>query len=596
MEILKGKKAGIVGMVFSMVLLLSILGICRPAKAAPQIPVADETYNSSNVWSGTLSVTENKTIKLSGVTLNNVDGPVIRIQSGKTLNLVIEGVNTLSVLSTSWNACIEVPENSVLNIYGVEGGTLNVTGGFISAGIGTKGVANHTLGHSPYTPGTINIYSGTITATGGAGGNGTSGGGPGIGSGSRNDGGVINIYGGYVTAYGQGGAAGIGSGHCTSGGDGNNKSGSFTGGTITITGGVVKAAAGIIDSFTGINASNPSTYNNCNNYGAGIGGGYGSTSGTIVIGGYADVTAVGFGGGAGIGAGRGTSDKNKYESSCTPYNITIQGNATVNAYAGKDLRDSGTKSMSGAGIGGGRGFGAAGETSGATIIIEDSAVVSAQAGAYAQSIGVSAASEKFENTDDISTVAFPTSDPVITTQGVVTGHIGTEIDTRIEQLAGLTGTTTVSPPASTDTATVSPPASTGGGDYHLKKTDGSSSVPTWTRGSNVLTFTIDGNDAYKQFKDLYLGSTKLTKDTDYTTAPGSVKITVKEAFLKKLSNGDYNFSVNFKDGSTVNVPFKVKSQSYTYDYDDDDDDYSSGVPATVTLADNKKKAPKTGER
>ena len=584
MRNMRRSPAVVMGMVLSMIISLCPVMGERVVYADPAIPEAS-AVNTKTELTETWPITESTTIKLSNVSFSNTSaGPVISIQNNATVNLVFEGNNVLRVLDECNDACIEVKSGSTLNIFGLEGASLTVYAGQsyndnkkkignYGAGIGSAGSNNHTVN----IPGTINIKCGTITAYGGI------GGGAGIGSGRGSSGGAINITGGTVTAYGQGCGAGIGSGYCTSGGDNGRKSGTFSGGSINITGGVVKAAAGIIDSFTGINASDPSTYNNCNNYGAGIGGGYGSTSGTIVIGGKAVVTAVGFGGGAGIGAGRGTSDKNKYESSCTPYNITIQGNATVNAYAGKDIRDSGTKSMSGAGIGGGRGFGAAGETSGATIIIEDSASVSAHAGAYAQSIGVSAASEKFEDTDDISTVAFPTSDPVITTQGVVTGHIGTETDTRIEQLAGLTGTTTVSPPAST-----------GGGDYHLKKTDGSSSVSTWTRGSNDLTFTIDGNDAYNQFKDLYLGTTKLTKDTDYTTARGSVKITVKEAFLKNLSNGDYNFQVEFNGGYRVTVPFKVKSSSYNYDYDDDDD-YSS-VPATVTVAGEKKKAPKTGER
>lgn len=586
METIKGKKAAIIGMAFSMVLLLSILGICRKVYADPAIPEAS-AENTKSSLNKTWTLTESTTIKLSSVSFSNPSaGPVISIQNNAIVNLVFEGNNELRVLDECNDACIEVKSGSTLNIFGLEGASLTVyagqsynsnenKNGNFGAGIGSAGSNNHTVN----IPGTINIKCGTITAYGGI------GGGAGIGSGRGSSGGTINITGGTVTAYGQGSGAGIGSGYCTSGGDNGHKSGTFNGGSINITGGVVKAAAGRIDSFTGINASNPNTYNNCNNFGAGIGGGYGSTSGTIVIGGNAVVTAVGFGGGAGIGAGRGTSDKNKYESSCTPYNITIQGNATVNAYAGKDIRDLGTKSMSGAGIGGGRGFGAAGETSDATIIIKDSADVSAQAGAYAQSIGVSAASVSFKDTDDISTVAFPTSDPVITTQGVVTGHIGTETDTRIEQLAGFTGT-----------ATVSPPASTGSGNYQLKNTNGSASVPTWTRGSNVFTFTIDGNDAYNQFKDLYLGTTKLTNGTDYTTAPGSVKITVKEAALKNLSNGNYNFKVEFKDGSIVNVPFTVKSPSYDHSYDDDDDDDNSGVSSTVTLAGDKKKAPKTGER
>lgn len=574
MEILKGKKAGIVGMVFSMVLLLSILGICRPAKAAPQIPEADVTYNSSNVWSGTLPVTKNKTIKLSGITLTDVNGSAISVGNGVTLNLVIEGTNVLSVLSTNNEACINVPLGATLNIYGVEGASLTVSGGKWGAGIGTKGTDNHTSN----IPGTINIISGSITAYGGT------GGGAGIGSGRGSSGGTVNITGGSVTAYGRGHGAGIGSGYCTSGGSigSGYQSGSFTGGNITITGGTVKAASGEVN-FSVIN-DEPSSYNQNETHGAGIGGGYGSSSGTIIIGGNAEVLAVGQCGGAGIGAGRGTSTDGNYDINCTPYNITICENAKLKAYAGADTRHnhSGTQLASGAAIGGGRGIGST-ENSG-SITIKDNVQVSANAGAVAQAIGNSVAAGVEIHTDTVFSNVAPKP---------ATAKVETQC---VEKIAAKVGGQAVQNVAMyfKEVVTATPAAVSASTPQSVPV----ASQPTWTRDSGNYTFTIQesGNITLEKLTNLYVDGKKLVLNTDYTARPGSIIITVMSSALRNLSNGQHTFEVEFGT-EKVNVTFTVKSPSYNYNYDyDDNDDDDSSVPTTVTVTGEKKKAPKTGER
>ena len=134
---------------------------------------------------------------------------------------------------------------ATLNIYAQSTGTgaLTATGnngvnpnGGGSAGIGGNGVARTVSGGAG---GTVNIYGGTVTATGGNGAQ-YGGGGAGIGGGglgfksSGGQGGTVNIYGGTVTATGGNGAqyAGVGAGI---GGGGNGyKTSAGAGGTLTL--------------------------------------------------------------------------------------------------------------------------------------------------------------------------------------------------------------------------------------------------------------------------------------------------------------------------------------------------------------------------
>ena len=173
---------------------------------------------------------------------------------------------------------------ATLNIYAQSAGTgaLTATGnnggepnGGGSAGIGGNGVARTVSGGAG---GTVNIYGGTVTATGGNGAQ-YGGGGAGIGGGglgyksSGGQGGTVNIYGGTVTATGGNGGqyAGAGAG-IGGGGLGLNSSGG-QGGTVNIYGGTVTATGGTVTATSGLSGG----------VGAGIGGGgnaYGQSAGT----------------------------------------------------------------------------------------------------------------------------------------------------------------------------------------------------------------------------------------------------------------------------------------------------------------------------
>ena len=166
----------------------------------------------------------------------------------------------------------------------INGGTVNAKGGYYAAGIGNGYWCNGC---------NVTISDGTITAAGGEYG-------AAIGSGYRCNCGNITISGGTITAAGGYGAAGIG------GGDRSKE------GKVTISGGTITAIGG---------------YD-----GAGIGSGYYADFGDITING-GTIEAIGDKDSAGIGSGY-------YQ--CTCGNITIT-DGTVTATGGQ----------SGAGIGSG---------------------------------------------------------------------------------------------------------------------------------------------------------------------------------------------------------------------------------------------------
>jgi len=212
----------------------------------------------------------------------------------------------------------------------IHGGDINVHGGIASPGIGNchlkkagdpitiYGGTVHAEGESESEKdgggggagigggwhndcGIVNIYGGSVYATG----HGSKSGGAGIGSGSYADNsGTISIYGGYVEATGNEGGAGIGAGKGTNGAD------------VTIHGGTVKAYAKAGGPGIGAGQNNDErikytgtltvtggkVYAYGSHRGAGIGGGW-NTNGTnvTVSGGY--VYAEGGKYAAGIGSG-----------------------------------------------------------------------------------------------------------------------------------------------------------------------------------------------------------------------------------------------------------------------------------------------------
>ena len=383
----------------------SVFFFVNPVVHATDVPTADVTYTGDNAWEGTLAIDQNSTVKFVGVnrSTSGTDGSPIAVRGNSNVNLVFEGTNVLAGNADVISAGIEVENGSTVNIYGLDGSTLNVTGGKYGAGIG--GIGYNAASTENPKCGNINILSGNITAIGGARG-------AGIGSGYHSSASNINIEGGNITALGTECSAGIGTGYGTSGGAAVNNSGNptgsgvgfYNGGNITISGGTVRAASYHIN-FDNFNQYDKETLYGegyGDSFAAGIGGGYGASSGNIVIEGNADVIALGACGGAGIGSGRGTSKAANYDSANFDVNVTIRGNSKVVAMATDDKRTSVVGDDGGAAIGLGRGCTLENEPKG-SVKIEGNANVYAVAPDHAQAIGGSCVVGKFTQTDGVIT-------------------------------------------------------------------------------------------------------------------------------------------------------------------------------------------------
>lgn len=233
----------------------------------------------------------------------------------------------------------------------VNAGNLHVFGGASSdnnlgagAGIGSGGL-NNGIGYITTPSGMIFINGGTVITEGGKGGSQSSDtlGGAGIGTGGAGDSPWrpapsnvgIQINGGEITATGYNDSAGIGGGA------------NVNSGTIEIGGDAIVTAIGGDE-------GDGSTWG-----GAGIGGGDNGWANDISITGNADVTAYGKGGGAGIGGGNGGGNGGGIwitdnDGGCVgPGKIVISENAEMTAVGGSYATLTGNR-MGGAGIGSGR--------------------------------------------------------------------------------------------------------------------------------------------------------------------------------------------------------------------------------------------------
>ena len=187
-------------------------------------PGANVTITGSVSNGRRIETFNNNTITLNNVSISGLasnESPLDITSGGSSLTLNLEGTKTLSAVGANL-AGIQVTTGRTVTINGP--GSLVVTGGTDSAGIGGGGSAN--------TGGNITITGGTVTATGGSDSAGIGGGagsnititggtviangtgaGAGIGGGSGSNGGVIDIYGGSITATaGNDDAAAIGRG------------------------------------------------------------------------------------------------------------------------------------------------------------------------------------------------------------------------------------------------------------------------------------------------------------------------------------------------------------------------------------------------
>ena len=228
---------------------------------------ANGTFTITGTASGYINVKQNCTIVLDNVTWTASDKKqdLIKITAGLTVNLRLKGSSTIGNNS----------KNYVTGIYVCSGTTLNITNITEDASLTVSATGSYCTGiggsyNGTGAAGTINIFGGTISSTGGAGG-------AGIGGGSGGAGGTVNIYGGTVKATG-------GTYSATYGGAGIGGGNKAAGGTVNVYGGTVTATGGT--------------------RAAGIGGGKEAAGGTVKVYGGC-VTATGGERGAGIGGGTG---------------------------------------------------------------------------------------------------------------------------------------------------------------------------------------------------------------------------------------------------------------------------------------------------
>ena len=307
------------------------------------------------------------TVTLDNAVINAAGRSAIFVKDNANVTFVLVGTSVIKGDANAYSCGIQVEHGSSVTFEGE--GTLNVTGGRWGAAIGSYGTDINIPEEQRVQVGEITINSGNINAYAGARG-------AGIGSGYHVNGNKITINGGTIHAYGNDLGAGIGSGYGTSGGAiGVAAVGEYDAGTIIINGGEVYAASAWDQNYDFSDLTALRNSSTKGNWGAGIGGGYGSSASHIEING-GKVVATSASGGAAIGTGRGTSKKDQYNPNAYVCNIKIGGNADVTAVTA-DLKDD--DNFGGAAIGTGRGC-----HTGGTIEITGSAkVVAINAGDYA---------------------------------------------------------------------------------------------------------------------------------------------------------------------------------------------------------------------
>ena len=268
--------------------------VATPVLAREEISLSSEIFNSGFER---FHYEEDTFVTIIGDVLIDASGassPAMSITGYYTLTLYIKDGARLTLIGGDGFAGLNVGSHVPLNIIG--NGEIVASGGESGAGIGGDS--------SDGSSGTINIYSGKITATGGAGAAGIGGGVDDTYAGEGN----VNIFGGNITAKGSNGGAGIG---------GAGSPGNGTGGDagINIYGGNIKATGGSSDIVGG---------------GAGIGGGGGESGGHGYIYIFAgSITASGgdgIGGGAGIGGGGGDNSGIQLELA---HSVDLSGMATA---------------------------------------------------------------------------------------------------------------------------------------------------------------------------------------------------------------------------------------------------------------------------
>ena len=293
---------------------------------------AGESGNNVTQGSTTKENDTDTVIKSNGSSTAPSNTVTIHADEGKTVNVTLDNVNIDT--SETGEAAVSVTGSGNTNIELNGNNTL-------TSGSGHAGLEHNkeTNSEGKETSGTLTITDnnndGKLTANGGIDG-------AGIGGSDEHDG-QVTITGGEITATGGNGAAGIGGGAGDTDAVGGDGDVTISGGTITATGGSLGAGigGGAYGNGTVTVTDGDITAKATDNYGAGIGGGFGAIPKDTLIGGNGTVTISGgtiteASGGymaAGIGSG--------FQGLGT---VTIEGDAVIkNAQGGK----------AGAGIGSG---------------------------------------------------------------------------------------------------------------------------------------------------------------------------------------------------------------------------------------------------
>ena len=257
------------------------------------------------------------------------DGATLRVAKG----ILVSQDCTLSIFGQAANSGRLVNEqeqenSSDKNVYpGIgtfsSGTTINIHGGTIDVkakNAYAAGIGNGYGNNKNHEMGTINIYDGKITATGGYYGY---LGAAAIGSWDNRANGAINIYGGDITAVSDYYGPAIGTGNCSDEASETVFTITINGGNVVATGGLQAAGIGggyeCVGSTVTINGGRVEAHGG--NGGAGIGSGQNDepiSGGTVVVNGgevYAYGGEIPVGGAAGIGGGEG----------CHGANVTVNG-------------------------------------------------------------------------------------------------------------------------------------------------------------------------------------------------------------------------------------------------------------------------------
>lgn len=124
---------------------------------------------------------------------------------------------------------------------------------------------------------------------------------------------------------------------------------------------------------------------------------------------------------------------------------------------------------------------------------------------------------------------------------------------------------------------------------------------SWTKDSGDYTIIINPDEAFDRFSGITIDGKELSENTDFEKSHGSLKLTIRSAFISKLPEGDHPIVVSFNDGRSLNYNLNIKAPSPSplpspsYNYDDDDDYEPTPVTQPVPDKTANRKAPKTGE-